>query len=160
MEVSPTLMQLNVSWGGMPKLPVEFARVTRAGVEGDYQKNRKYHGGPDRAVCLLSHELYEWLRQRKIDLKYGSVGENFTTRGIDLNVLEKGDRLKVGECVVELTDVRIPCKKLKQWDPDLPGLMVGCSGWVARVLEEAIVRTGDPVELLEASNLKSQLLNR
>ena len=38
----------------MPKLPVRgAARVTRDGVEGDWQKNRKYHGGPNRAVCLF-----------------------------------------------------------------------------------------------------------
>ena len=48
-----TLTQLNVSEGGMPKLAVASARVTRHGVEGDYQRNKKYHGGPNRAVCLL-----------------------------------------------------------------------------------------------------------
>jgi MOSC domain-containing protein YiiM len=48
------LVQLNVSRGGMPKLPVMFARVTKGGVEGDRQRNLKYHGGPDRAVCVFS----------------------------------------------------------------------------------------------------------
>ena len=47
-----TLAQVNVSPGGMPKSAVLVARVTFSGVEGDKQRNRKYHGGPDRAVCL------------------------------------------------------------------------------------------------------------
>src|ERR1700755_3406914 len=101
----PVLTQVNVSDGGMPKLPVRAAKVTRDGLEGDWQKNRKYHGGPNRAGCIFSEERYEWLRDKGIDLKCGSVGENFTTRGLDLNQLNKGDRLRVGEaCLIEITD--------------------------------------------------------
>jgi MOSC domain-containing protein YiiM len=143
-----TLVQLNVSSGGMPKLPVDCARATKDGVEGDWQKNRKYHGGPDRAVCIYSVELYDWLREQAIDLKYGSVGENFTTEGLDLNQLQKGDRLRVGGCLIEITNVRIPCASLKKWDADLPELIVGRSGWVAKVIEEAVVKPGDAIEVL------------
>ena len=138
-----TLAQLNISAGGMPKLPVQSARVTRFGVEGDQQRNRKYHGGPNRAVCIYSEELYDWLREKGIDLKFGAVGENFTTRGIDLNSLSKGDRLRVGDCLIEITDVRVPCSNLKKWDVGLKELIVGHSGWVAKVIEEAAVKTGD-----------------
>ena len=141
------LAQLNVSKGGIPKLPVESARVTRLGIDGDVQRNRKYHGGPNRAVCIFSEELYDWLRDKGIDLKNGAVGENFTTRGLDLNALEKGDRLRVGECLIEITDVRVPCSNLKKWDADLPELIVGHSGWVAKVIEEAVVQSGDTIEL-------------
>ena len=148
------LAQLNVSSGGMPKLPVMFARVTAGGIEGDRQRNLKYHGGPDRAVCLYSEELYEELRDAGVEVSAGAVGENFTTRGVDLRKLAKGDRLRVGGegaeggCVIELTDVRVPCNQLKKWDPELPELIVGRSGWVARVIEEGIVRSGDPIEVL------------
>src|SRR5689334_19241525 len=94
------LIQVNVSDGGMPKLPVLQAMVTANGVEGDRQRNKKYHGGPDRAVCIFSTELYDRLRSLGIDLAPGAVGENFTTAGIDLQKLAKGDRLKVGDCIV------------------------------------------------------------
>ena len=77
------------------------------------------------------------------------MGENFTTRGMDLNALAKGDRLRVGECLIEITDVRIPCGNLKKWDADLPELIVGRSGWVAKVIEEAEVKTGDTIEVLK-----------
>ena len=142
-----TLLQVNVSGGGMPKFPVLFARVTATGVDGDRQRNKKYHGGPSRAVCLYSVELYDRLRSFGIDLQPGSVGENFTTTGIDLQQLAKGDRLKVGdECVIEITDVRVPCSNLKKWDADLPEVIVGFSGWVAKVTQGGTVRPGDPVE--------------
>jgi MOSC domain-containing protein YiiM len=143
-----TLVQLNVSGGGMPKLPVKSARVSIDGVEGDWQKNRKYHGGPNRAICLFSVELYDWLRERGSDLENGSVGENFTTEELDLNQLQKGDRLRVGECLIEITDVRTPCSSLKKWDADLPELVVGRSGWVAKVIEEGTVRPGDAIEVI------------
>jgi MOSC domain-containing protein YiiM len=144
-----TLVQVNVSNGGMPKLPVLQARVTKEGVEGDQQRNRKHHGGPDRAVCVYSEELYEWLRERGVNVSAGNVGENFTTHGIDLQKLAVGDRLHVGgECVIEITKVRVPCSQLKVWDVDLPELIVGHSGWVARVIEEGIVKGGDAIEVL------------
>jgi MOSC domain-containing protein YiiM len=144
-----TLVQVNTSNGGMPKLPVLQARVTKDGLEGDWQKNRKYHGGPDRAVCVYSEELYEWLREQGVDVTDGQIGENFTTRGLDLQKLEQGDRLRVGrECVIEITKVRVPCSQLKKWDVDLPELIVGRSGWVAKVVEEGVVRPGDSIEVL------------
>ncbi len=143
-----TLAQLNISPGGMPKLPIASARVTIDGVAGDWQKNRKYHGGPDRAVCLYSEELYAWLREQGAEVSAGQIGENFTTRGLDLQSLAKGDRLKVGECVIELTEVRVPCRQLKKWAADLPKLIVGRSGWLARVVTEGTVRTGDGIEVL------------
>lgn len=53
--------QINVSPGGVPKLPVASAQVTAQGLVGDRQKNLKYHGGPDRALCLWSLEVIETL---------------------------------------------------------------------------------------------------
>ena len=146
-----TLVQLNVSNGGLPKLPVLFARVTAAGLDGDWQKNRKYHGGLDRAVCIYSEELYAWLNEQGVRVTNGAVGENFTTRGLDLQKLQPGDRLQVGGdggCVVEITKVRVPCAQLKRWDADLPELIVGRSGWMARVVTEGAVKPGDPIEVL------------
>ena len=150
-----TLVQVNTSNGGMPKLPALQARVTKEGLEGDWQKNRKHHGGPDRAVCVYSEELYEWLRENGIEVTAGSVGENFTTRGLDLQKLDRGDRLRVGrECVIEITKVRVPCSQLKKWDTDLPELIVGRSGWVAKVIEEGTVKPGDAIELLPREGAK------
>jgi MOSC domain-containing protein YiiM len=147
--MTATLAQLNVSQGGVPKRPVDFARVTRFGVEGDVQRNLKYHGGPNRAVCIYSEELYADLRSEGIDVTNGAFGENFTTSGIDLNALDKGDRLRVGDCLIEITDVRVPCSTLKKWSDKLPKTIIGRSGWVAKVVEEAVVKSGDAIEVLK-----------
>ena len=147
--MTATLTQLNVSNGGMPKLPLLGARVTKSGVDGDRQRSKKYHGGPNRAVCLFSEELYAELRAEGIDLTNGAVGENFTTRGVDLNALAVGDRLRVGTCLIELTDIREPCKNLNQWHPKLLKAMLGRSGWVAKVVEEGFVQPGDEITVLQ-----------
>src|SRR5436853_5571325 len=111
------LAQLNISSGGMPKKPTPEAMVTVDGVQGDWQKNRKYHGGPNRAVCLYSEELYAEMRAEGLDAGNGDFGENFTTRDVDLQQLSVGIRLKFGsDCVIEITSVRAPCGQLKQWD--------------------------------------------
>jgi len=150
-----TLVQLNVSKGGMPKLPILFARVSVEGVAGDWQKNRTYHGGPKRAVCLFSEELYGWLRaEHGIDLTNGAVGENFTTRGIDLMSLNQGDRLRVGECLIERTAVRAPCRNLNKWDGRLLSIIQGRSGWVAKVVEEGMVRPGDSIEVTQRGEMR------
>jgi len=142
------LVQVNVSSGGMPKLPVLAAEVTKDGVAGDRQKNRKFHGGPDRAVCIFSEELYAELRDEGVRADNGDFGENFTTRGLDLRSLSPGDRLRIGsDCVVEVTDVRVPCGQLKKWDARMPKLIVGRSGWMAKVVEEGVVKAGDAIEV-------------
>lgn len=154
-----TLAQVNVSPGGMPKLPVLQAMATRAGVEGDWQKNRKYHGGPDRAVCLYSQELYAWLRGHDIDVQSGDLGENFTTAGLDLQSLSKGDRLRVGACIIEITDIRVPCSQLRKWSHRLPKMLVGRSGWMAKVIQEGLVRPGNLVEPLGCEGIGAKAFN-
>lgn len=148
-DMSGVLVQVNVSPGGMPKLPVTEAMVCFDGVAGDWQKNRKYHGGRERAVCLFSEELYAWLREEhQINLANGSVGENFTTRGIDLLALGEGDQLQVGGCVIEITNVRVPCKNLNQWGPGLMKAINGRSAWVCKVVREGVVRGGDRITVM------------
>jgi len=135
----------------MPKLPVLSAYVSIDGLAGDRQHNLKVHGGPNRAVCLYSEELYEWLRTRGVPVSNGDIGENFTTRGLDLATLKTGDRLRVGQCTIEITKVREPCSQLRKWDQDLPELIVGHSGWMAKVIEEGEVKPGDTVAILANS---------
>ncbi len=141
--------QVNISSGGVPKLPVPQAALTSAGFVGDWQKNRKHHGGPDRAACLFSEELYEILRGEGVQATAGAFGENITTSGIDLQSLRVGDRLRVGDAVIEISMVRIPCATLKVWDRRFPALMTGRSGWLARVLEPGNISAGDEIVLLD-----------
>ncbi len=146
------LVSINVSLGGMPKASVPEVRVTKDGVCGDAHNDKKNHGGPDQAVCLYSIELYHDLIGERILVKAGDFGENFTTTGIDYAQLEAGARLHVGdECALEITKVRTPCYKLTKYDDRLPKAILGRSGWLARVIAEGTVRTGDAIEVIPAA---------
>ena len=68
------LVRVNVSEGGVPKLPVESARVTRNGVEGDRQKADTVHGGPHRAVSILGIEAIRRVAAEGHPIRPGSTG--------------------------------------------------------------------------------------
>ena len=66
-----------------------------------------------------------------------------------LKPLRPGDRLALGdEVVVEIHDVRVPCKTLKSIDPRFPDLLLGRSGWVCRVVEPGTLRPGMAITVL------------
>ena len=74
-----------------------------------------------RQVHLIHSELHDELRGRGFEVMPGQMGENITTRGVDLLALPAGTRLRLGETAeVELTGLRNPCKQL---DGIQPGLM-------------------------------------
>lgn len=144
---------LNRSLGGVPKLPVTEARVTPGGLEGDRQRNLRYHGGPDRALCLYSADLLEALRSEGHAAEPGALGENVTIAGIDWRFLAPGTRLRVGPVGIEVTSYTMPCRNIARVFADRRSGRVsehrhpGWSRVYARVLEEGVVRIGDPVKL-------------
>ncbi|MEO8083256.1 MAG: MOSC domain-containing protein [Ardenticatenales bacterium] len=79
-----------------------------------------------RQVHLIHAELHDELRAAGFDVDAGRMGENVTTRGLDLLGLPAGTRLLLGaDAVVELTGLRTPCSQL---DKLQPGLMAACVG--------------------------------
>lgn len=109
----PHIFQLNISAGGVPKLAVASAVVTAAGLEGDWQRNRRYHGGPDRAVCLFALETILHLQADGHPIFPGSTGENVTLAGVDLATLVRGTVVALGdEVVLEITDYAVPCRTI------------------------------------------------
>lgn len=146
------LHQINVSDGGVPKRAVRQARVTKEGVEGDRQRNREVHGGPDRAVCLYSLEAIEALRAEGHSIAPGSAGENFTIAGLEWKRIVPGIKLRVGgEVLLEVVSYSDPCRHNARWFKDEDYSRISQKkhpGWsrvYARVLAEGIVRQGDPV---------------
>ena len=77
------VLQVNVSAGGVPKLPVERAWVGELGLDGDGHNHDTVHGGPHRAVALLAIEAIERVQADGHPIEPGSVGENLTTTGIE-----------------------------------------------------------------------------
>lgn len=147
--------QINLSNGGVPKLPVAEARVTRNGVVGDRQKHTAFHGGPERAVSLFSLEVIERLRAEGHPVEPGSTGENVTVTGIDWPLLAPGSRLALGdEVVLEVTSYASPCGTIRA---SFAGGRIkrisqkahpGESRLYARVLSEGRITAGDEVRVL------------
>jgi hypothetical protein len=135
------------------------------GVEGDAHAGRTVQhvfrkrwnpSAPNlRQVHLISAELHEELRARGFDVRPGNMGENVTTRGLDLLALPTGTRLRLGEeAVVEVTGLRNPCVQLDRFqqglmaavlDRDDAGELVRKAGVMAVVVAGGEVRPGDPV---------------
>ena len=148
----PHLHQISVSNGGVPKLAVPKARVTKNGVEGDHHRNTELHGGPDRAVCLYSLELIEALKQEGHPIAPGSSGENFTLAGLDWKHIGPGARISVGnEVKLEVLSYTSPCRHNACWfkDGDFSRISQkthpGWSRVYAKVLAEGMVHQGDAV---------------
>jgi MOSC domain-containing protein YiiM len=149
------LIQINVNpKGGVPKHRMPRAEVTSGGVAGDKQRDRRFHGGPQRAVSLYSYEHIQALQAEGHSITLGSTGENLTIGGLDWEQLRIGDRLRIGDQLrIEITGYATPCDNII--DSFAGGKFTRISqkvhpGWsrlYAKVLAEATVHEGDPVEL-------------
>jgi len=110
-----------------------------------------------RQVHLIHAELHEELRGSGFDMAPGEMGENITTRGIDLLALSTGTRLRLGaDAVVELTGLRNPCDQLNGLRPGLmqavldrdeDGNLVRKAGVMSVVISGGDVREGDIIEV-------------
>ena len=108
-----------------------------------------------RQVHLIHEELHDELRARGFEVRPGDMGENVTTRGVDLLGLPTGARLVLGdEAVVEITGLRNPCVQLDRFqqglmaavlDRDEDGALVRKSGVMGIVLAGGDVRPGDGI---------------
>ncbi|MDP8904973.1 MAG: GNAT family N-acetyltransferase [Chloroflexota bacterium] len=155
MATRGRLLQVNVSRGGVPKLPVAEAWVGRSGLEGDGHRERTVHGGPHRAVCLFSIEAIERLQAEGHPVEPGSVGENLTTLGVEWSLLPVGTRARIGDQVeVELASPTMPCSTQRPnfRDGRVSRISIDLhpsdSRMYARVLAEGTVRPGDEIEIV------------
>ena len=154
-EVEGRIFQLNVSNGGVPKLAVREAVLTPKGLEGDRQRDLRYHGGPQRAVCLFALEHVLELQAEGHPIFPGSVGENLTVVGLDWSGLKPGARLSLGEeAVVEITSYTSPCKNIRasfaggDFKRISQKVNPGDSRLYARVLRPGRLFVGQSVKLL------------
>ena len=153
------VLHVNISPGGVPKLPVDEARVGTLGLVGDAHDHDWVHGGPHRAVSLFAIEAIDRVRaDGHPGVVPGAAGENLTTEGIELARLPVGARVAVGgEVVLEISGPANPCDVIKG------AFAGGKSGRIsillhpddsrmyARVLREGIVRPNDPIRFLPPS---------
>ena len=141
--------------------------LTMLGVEGDAHmgttvKHRsRMQREPDapnlRQVHLIHAELHDELEAIGLPVAPGQMGENVTTRGVDLLGLPAGTRLHLGAtAVVEVTGLRNPCVQLDGLHDglmaavrprDAEGNVVRKAGIMSIVLAGGEVRAGDPIEV-------------
>lgn len=156
------VVQVNISPGGLPKRAIPEGFVTPLGIEGDLHAHPAIHGGPMKAILLIAAEVVDALVARGYPLFYGAMGENITTRGIEIRDIRVGDQLRVGGALLEITQPRGPCsaldiygdtlkldvydKKVKQRDPS--SARWGMSGFYASVVAPGPVQAGDAVSLV------------
>ena len=122
------------------------------GIPGDAIVATKHHGGPDQAVYAYSSDDYDWWAETTgREFFPGLFGENLTIRDLpsDMHV---GDRLLIGQVVLEATAPRIPCDTFaaRMEDPGFGMLFRRAErpGVYFRVLNEGEVRAGDGVMLV------------
>jgi MOSC domain-containing protein YiiM len=144
--------QLNCSQGGVPKLPVASAELTKTGLVGDVQAKTLIHGGVERALSLYALELIERLRAEGHPISPGSVGENVTVAGLDWSKLAPGSRLAIGESiVVEISRYANPCPTIRDsfigedFKRISQKLRPGESRLYARVLQTGRISVGQQV---------------
>ena len=154
---------VNANGGGVPKAPVDSARVVELGLNNDaHVEPEPIHGGPDQAVCLYAQEAVERVRADGHQAFPGAYGENVTLLGIDWASLAPGDRLLIGggeaalELELELTKPASPCETIAHWFIERRIARISAkvvpedARWYARVLREGEVRAGMPVRLQRA----------
>ena len=158
------IVQVNVSFGGIPKRPVAAGTITAMGLDGDVCSHPEIHGGAQQAVLLLAAEAIDELKLRGYPVFYGALGENLTTRGLDRRELRIGHQLRAGSAVLEITKVRGPCGALDVYGPaikqelydaqvqagDATSPRWGMSGFYTRVIEPGAVHPDDPIVILSA----------
>jgi MOSC domain-containing protein YiiM len=157
-----TIVQVNVSPGGLPKRPVSGGFCTPLGLAGDLHAHPQIHGGPRKALLLIAAEVVEELQAAGYPIFFGAMGENLTTRGIDVRRLRIGDRLRAGGALIEITQPRGPCsaldiygetlgraiydKQVKALDPASPRW--GMSGFYASVVEPGPISSSDIIAVV------------
>jgi MOSC domain-containing protein YiiM len=109
-----------------------------------------------RQLHLIHAELHDELNAQGFHVSPGDMGENVTTRGVDLLSLPTGTRLRLGDAAVaEVTGLRNPCVQLDRFQDGLMqavlerdgGELVRKSGVMAVVVEGGDVRPGDPISV-------------
>ena len=142
------------------KQPIETSvAVKRLGLAGDEQADLSVHGGLDKAVYAYPQEHYlYWLAQRLKALKQdspllpGAMGENLTTQGLLETALWVGDRLQIGDCLLEVTEPRAPCFKfaaLMGFPHALKHMLqTGFTGVYLKVIETGQIEAGQSISLL------------
>lgn len=145
-NLHPEVLSINISPGGIPKLPVNAIFIGTGGLEGDGHNHEK-HRTPVQAVSLQDIEVLSDLK-KEFSLVPGSTGENLTVRNLFVNGLSVGTILSFsGGVVLEVTKIRKPCYVLDSISPRLKEVLVDRCGCYAKVLKGGVLSRNQTIQL-------------
>ena len=145
---------------GIYKQSVEQVSVAELGIIGDIQADKRFHGGPEKALHQYALSSYEKIIKRYPLLyrkaKPGAIGENLSATDMNEHNVCIGDIYKVGSCVLQVSSPRIPCWKIdvKLKQPDLNQFISQhrLNGWYYRVLQAGDITLNDKFLLQQRPN--------
>lgn len=140
------IVSVNISTEkGTVKTPVENGvLIENFGLEGD-----AHSGEWHRQLSLLASESYEEMEKRGVTgLAYGTFAENITTSGIELHTLPVGTKIKLGECIAEITQIGKECHKGCEIYKKTGYCVMPTQGIFVRVLKGGTVSAGMDAEIL------------
>ena len=123
------------------RLPMEELAEVQVVTNEGFQGCAHARPGSKRQILLVDFETLE-----AMDLQPGVIRENITTRGLNVNSLKVGERLKIGEVRVEISMVCTPCDQLEKMRAGLRKEMWGRRGMLCRVVEGGRIQRGDTIE--------------
>lgn len=142
------IISINISAGGVPKLPRPTVRVSITGLEGDGHNHVK-HNTPLQAVCIQDLEKLEELSKNNYSLSPGQAGENLTVRNLHVNSLPVGTILEFsGGVVLEISKIRKPCYVMDVISNRLKEDAIGRHGMYAKVLKEGMLTVGEEIKVI------------
>jgi len=140
---------------GIFKEPVSTPVMLRTlNLDGDRQADLTVHGGVNKAVYVYASEHYGYWRAELpgVDLPWGMFGENFTTEGLFEEAVYIGDRFRISETEVMVTEPRMPCYKLgiKFGRHDIIKRFLASrrTGFYFAVVRGGMVGAGDAIKLI------------
>ena len=125
------------------RLPMEELAEVQAVTDGGFEGCAHARPASKRQVLLVDRETLE-----AMDLQPGTIRENITTDGLNVNSLEIGQLLRVGQARLEVSAVCTPCDQMEAIRPGLRKELWGRRGMLCRVLDGGMIRRDDIIEKL------------
>lgn len=143
---------------GIYKQPVEQVSINELGIINDIQADKRFHGGPEKALHQFALSSYEKIAKRYPLLhkqtQPGSIGENISATGMNEHNVCIGDIYQVGGVIIQVSSPRIPCWKIdaKFKQPDLNQFIrqKRLCGWYYRVIQHGDIQLGDSLVLQQS----------
>src|SRR5215472_2542007 len=127
-------------------LPMEELREARAVTNFGLEGCAHARAG-ERQVLLVDRETLE-----AMELRPGILRENITTDGLNVNGLQSGQQLQIGEARIEISGVCTPCDQMEKIRPGLRKELWGRRGMLGRVLEGGVIRPGDAITKIQVGS--------